>query len=390
MSKISPKITTSAKVVIAYTLPKLHTGKNWYVDFTCYDPLTQTMRRKKYMLDRIKSIKQRRQRASELITAITYKLQRGWNCWAETDESRHYTTLQIALDLYKKLLDKQHRTGAIREKTWHSYMTYFRTFTTWIEECPIALVYAYQLDKNAIIDFLEYLYNDRDTSARTRNNYRSWLYTLCEWLVEKNYIPINPVDGIKNLREDTKKRDSLSHSQLHQLRQHLIDTNQKHFLLACMLEYYAMIRPNELCYLQIGDIRISEQKIVVNGSWSKNRRDEAVGLHTDIIKLMIELDIFKHPSDYFLFGRHFTPSQKQTDSRIFRERFQKIREKLNWSDSIQFYSLKDSGIRDLANSAGIVVARDQARHADITTTNRYLKAEAMPVHEETKNYNGAL
>ena len=151
-----------------------------------------------------------------------------------------------------------------------------------------------------------------------------------------------------------------------------------------------MIRPNELCYLQIGDIRISEQKIVVNGSWSKNRRDEAVGLHTDIIKLMIELDIFKHPSDYFLFGRHFTPSQKQTDSRIFRERFQKIREKLNWSDSIQFYSLKDSGIRDLANSAGIVVARDQARHADITTTNRYLKAEAMPVHEETKNYNGAL
>lgn len=29
----------SIKEVVTYTLPKLHTGKNWYVDFTCYDPV---------------------------------------------------------------------------------------------------------------------------------------------------------------------------------------------------------------------------------------------------------------------------------------------------------------------------------------------------------------
>ena len=53
-----------------------------------------------------------------------------------------------------------------------------------------------------------------------------------------------------------------------------------------------------------------------------------------------------------------------------------------------FYSLKDTGIRDLANSAGIVIARDQARHSDISTTNKYLKGEALPVHEETKHFEG--
>ncbi len=37
--------------IVSYTLPKLHTGKNWYVDFTCYDPAEQKMKRKKYMLD---------------------------------------------------------------------------------------------------------------------------------------------------------------------------------------------------------------------------------------------------------------------------------------------------------------------------------------------------
>ena len=42
--------------VISYTLPKLHTGKNWYIDFFAFDPVEQKLRRKKYMLDSIERI----------------------------------------------------------------------------------------------------------------------------------------------------------------------------------------------------------------------------------------------------------------------------------------------------------------------------------------------
>ena len=49
---------------------------------------------------------------------------------------------------------------------------------------------------------------------------------------------------------------------------------------------------------------------------------------------------------------------------------------------------KDTGIRDLANAEGIVVARDQARHSDVSTTNKYLKGSNMTVHEETKHFEG--
>ncbi|MDM8337199.1 integrase, partial [Mediterranea massiliensis] len=70
--------------------------------------------------------------------------------------------------------------------------------------------------------------------------------------------------------------------------------------------------------------------------------------------------------------------------------FYKVRAALHWPDTYMFYSLKDSGIRDLANSAGIVVARDQARHADISTTNKYLKGSSLTVHEETKHFKGEL
>ena len=67
-----------------------------------------------------------------------------------------------------------------------------------------------------------------------------------------------------------------------------------------------------------------------------------------------------------------------------------MRETLGWSDEYQFYSLKDSGIRDLANEQGVVVARDQARHSDVSTTNRYIQEHNMQVHDETKQFKGAF
>ena len=41
---------SSLATIVSYTLPTLHTGKNWYVDFTAYDPAEQKMKRKKYRI----------------------------------------------------------------------------------------------------------------------------------------------------------------------------------------------------------------------------------------------------------------------------------------------------------------------------------------------------
>ena len=71
----------------------------------------------------------------------------------------------------------------------------------------------------------------------------------------------------------------------------------------------------------------------------------------------------------------------KASSEIFRRCWKKVRKALSWGDEYQFYSLKDSGIRDLANAAGIVMARDRARHTDVATTNKYLQGRDMPVYE---------
>ena len=51
----TPKKLLSSKDIIGYTLPRLHTGKDWYVDFYVYDPTIDGLKRKKYMLNKPKS-----------------------------------------------------------------------------------------------------------------------------------------------------------------------------------------------------------------------------------------------------------------------------------------------------------------------------------------------
>lgn len=57
----------SQKEIVQFTLPRLHKGKHWYVDFFAYDPKRDAMRRKKYMLDRYKSARDREKFAAILI-----------------------------------------------------------------------------------------------------------------------------------------------------------------------------------------------------------------------------------------------------------------------------------------------------------------------------------
>lgn len=381
--------TQGIREILAYTLPKLHTGKNWYVDFSAYDPVGERMKRKKIMLDSIPKLRERKARAAEIIEKITNQLRQGWNPWVDHLTGRQYHDFEEVMRHYGRYIDKLAAAKVLKEKTLYDYQSRLNILLDYNRSLRFPIVYIYQFDQIFISDFLDYILLDRDSSARTRNNYRTWLSALCSYLIEKQYLEKNPVERIKSLAEEDKTRLPLQREDLMILGDFLKSANP-YFLLACQMEYYTFIRPDELSNIRLKDIHVAEQKVFISGAISKNRRDGMVGLNRSILKLMVELEIFRCDSDYYLFGRDFKPSAKKADSRIFREYFSKVRTTLGWTHRYQFYSLKDSGIRDLANAEGIVIARDQARHSDISTTNRYLQGDAMPVHEETKRFAGAL
>lgn len=370
--------------VLGFTYPKLHIGKNWYVDFYAFDPATDSMRRKKYMLDRIVKVSERKHRATEIMESLLKLLRSGWSPWVNASDNRCYTLLDEALDKYDRHLDK-----LPKDKTRHSYHSRVNVLRQYIASMVIPPKYVYQFDTAFMTDFLDWLYLDREVSGRTRNNYRGWLSSIAAFFIERQYISQNPATAIKKVPEQKKKRQPLTADMLHRLRAYL-EPRDKVYLLACMMEYYTMIRPTELVNLRINDISLREQSIFVAAEYSKNKRDGKVGINDDIIRLMLDVDLFSKPGTYYIFGRNMHPSQLKASSEIFRREWQKLRKALRWGDEYQFYSLKDSGIRDLANAEGIVIARDQARHTDISTTNRYLQGRDRPIHNETLHFKGNL
>lgn len=380
---------SSLATIVSYTLPTLHTGKNWYVDFTAYDPAEQKMKRKKYMLDGISKITERRKRAADIIATVTARLRSGWNPWADLSNSRQYAKVEDVIKMYAKYLDKLQKAGSIKPNTFTDYNKRLRVLCGYMQNHTLPIMYIYQFNLTYISDFLDYLLLDRDSSARTRNNYKIWLSSFCSWLVEKQYMETNPCEHIKSLKEEDKKRTAISPEDLKRITKYLSE-NDPYYLLVCRMEYYTFIRPEELTNIKLCDINLKEQKILVASNISKNRRDGMVGLNDEIIKQMIDLHIFDNDTNCYLFSKGFKPGYKKITTRVIRDRFYKLRSVLKLPDTYLFYSFKDSGIRDLANSAGIVVARDQARHADISTTNKYLKGSSLTVHEETKHFVGEL
>ena len=150
-------------------------------------------------------------------------------------------------------------------------------------------------------------------------------------------------------------------------------------------EYYINKEP-----VRLKDINVKEQTLFISREVSKNHKDGKVTLPAVVLKMMLELGVFNAPSTYYLFGHEFLPSAERGTAKQYRDRWAKVRKALGFPKSYKFYSLKDTGITDTVERVGLVVAKDQARHSSIATTNRYIRKEQLTAHPELKNYEGKL
>ena len=81
---------TSQQKNKSYTPPKLHSGKEWFISFYAFDPLSGQLKRKRIKLNSIKSVKERRNYANDLMNRLSQQLSLGWNPWIEAESSSAY------------------------------------------------------------------------------------------------------------------------------------------------------------------------------------------------------------------------------------------------------------------------------------------------------------
>lgn len=96
-----------------------------------------------------------------------------------------------------------------------------------------------------------------------------------------------------------KNRDVIPDKVMKDIKEWLEEHN-KYFLLACYILHYLFVRPKEMSFLKVGDFSIKNKTLTLHGSHTKNHNDATLTLPDHVLRLMIDLNIFAFPSNYFL------------------------------------------------------------------------------------------
>ncbi len=377
-----------------YTLPVFHQKTQVYVSFTAFDPSIGGMRQKKIMLGRIKGKRAQKLHAEKLINDITSKLLRGWNPWIEQSEPSQFSKWTDVVARYKEYLFKLNAEGGLRDETVTSYMSRVRVLEKWVEKSKQNLYFSYQFDVVVVGRFLDYVFIDRNNTIRTRNGYLVWLKNFCRYMLERRYISKDPTahfTAVKR-RETTKNRDVIPDDILQQIHDYL-EVHNRHFLLACYMCHYCLIRPYEMSKIKLGDISLKRQSLHLHGNNTKNHHDAVITLPAKVVRLLVDLEVFRgHPSSDYLFSHDCCPGSEYRSEKQFRDYWHKhVRADLGFSMRLKFYSLKDTGITNmLRQNMDILSVRDQARHSSILITDGYTPKDIKEANELLLNYDGIL
>ena len=227
-----------------------------------------------------------------------------------------------------------------------------------------------------------------DTSARTINNIIKGHRLFFAWGIEEELITNNPFAQLKLQRNEEKRRDLVTDEALEKIKEYLTTYNQKGFLLVCMLVYSGFIRPKEIRELRIRDIHIKDHCIIVPPEVSKNHCSRVVGITAKIEQLMLDLHIGTLPFDYYICGKDLVPNSIGAPVALYSKAWVEMRKTLNLPETMQLYSLKDTGITNmLENGVPAIDVMKQAGHHDLSMTSRYANHKDTRIAEKMYKNN---
>ena len=377
-----------------FTLPTLTQGKTWSISFYAFDPVAGALRRKRIRVSpKFQSRAARIRYARDVMERLSIELQQGWNPWIESSAGAvAFTTWEQVCDLYRSSVSRMKAEDVLREKTVNDYLSRLATFNSWNASQQRPVFYAYQFDRRVLGRFVDWLWLDAGRSVRTRDNYVTWLRAFCSWLQTKDLLPDNPATAIPMLGgkvKSNKNRTIIPPEAMSRLRD-WCRTHNPHFLLACYVLYYCLIRPNEMSFIRLSHVSVSRGTVFIPADSSKNRRDGTVTLPDRVLKLMVELDVFSHPDQDYLFSDGFRPGAAHRTSKQFTDFWNHhVRKDLRFPHEWKFYSLKDTGITDLIRSnTDLLSVRNQARHHSLLMTDIYTPHDIEQANDIIRHREG--
>ena len=343
----------------------LHGPKNNYVVYSVVNPETGRYVYRRIKLNFIKSNRQRKEYAEELIKRLNTKLANGYNPLIN-EGSEKLIMLSDAITDFLRQKRRELETQTICADTFTDYAQHLRTFAEYLKGDVIC----FKIKSSTVNAFLDFLYIDKQRTAVTRNHYLQTLKTFFNYCKAREYIAENPANNIQALKPSGKFRSAIPDETVRKIFDYLQE-HDRHFLLACYLLYACFVRPSEICKLRLNALNFKQQTLFISAEISKNRKAQTVTIPHNIIIYMLDLQIYNYPSDFYIIGKKLLPSREKCSVQILRRRWSDTRDRLKLPLSYQFYSLKDSGITKMISMLNVAEVRDQARHHNISITDVY-------------------
>lgn len=392
---VTPVKKDGVAKALAYTPPQYRTNKGGsYIEFYAYDPVSGKLKRKRIKVNHIDGTSNRKRYAMECVKRFANLLSDGWNPWMDCDPD-DIELFDDCLDRYEEHVHKQHSNGLFRKQTYDDYKSKIKIIRHYVEHVQRPkerIRYMFQYTKRWCVDFLDYIYLERNNSPQTYNNYLTFLRTISQWWLERGVIQVKPTDGINPIskRLFTKERDCIPLERVKEIGE-WTRKRDPYFHFACLILYYCFIRPVELTRLRIEDFNLQEGTITVPAESSKNKKTQSVTVPIRVLLFGIDLGIFSAPMSHYVFSDGLRPGERLIDTKIFRDHWAKVSKALKLRPEWKFYSLKDTGITEMLrdNTTAPINVKEQARHASLVTTELYIgeNKKAVP---EILNMDGAL
>jgi len=367
-------------------------GAGGYIEFRAYDPERGKMRRKTMKINRVKGVTNRRTYARRVIKRLTEQLNNGWNPWIANDTG-DLTVFDEVVKRYESHIEKMLASGYYRKETYDGYKSYVKIMREYISK-KRPTYYVYQFNRSFCVDFLDYVFIERDNGAQTRNNYLNFLRVFSGFLVEKGYLESKPTDGISPIskRLYKKERECIPLDVVGRIADYCRE-KEPDFLFACYLLYYCFIRPVEMTRLKVRHFNLKACTLTIPGELSKNKTTQTITLPKKVIQYGIDIGVFSAPMEDFIFSYKLKPGRVEIDPKHFRDHWDNVRQALKLKKEWKFYSLKDTGITEMCDrNVAPRQVKDQARHSTLAITDIYLQKSAKnaPGNRNIIGYDGAL
>lgn len=241
-----------------------------------------------------------------------------------------------------------------------------------------------KLSKNHLLQYRDWLLDNRKISARTVNNYLSYINILLNAMIERNWIESNPLQSIKKLKQsDTLKNREITPAELDLL----IPVLKKNFPLWLFVQfvYYCWIRPREITFIKVKDLDLINGRVFLHADNTKNKRSNFVNIPGPLLEILKGLEL-PYNSNQYLFARDGKNKlfgyKKFADNR-FTYYHSAIRDDLGLSKEIKMYSWKRCGVCAAYRAgAGIYEIMKHGRWQDLKEVQTYMEKSGLMIHDE--------